>query len=266
VSVPRLAQLQRDFLAALVTGDNARAEALVRPGRSAAARRIDIYRNNVRSNWRGALQAAYPVVAALVGESFFAEAADRFADAEPSRSGDLHRFGPGFAAFLAAYAHAAGLAYLPDVARLEWAWHEAFHAAEHDSLDFALLAAVAPERYGKLRFGLHPSARLVRSDFPVLSIWNAHQPGADGECRVDPGAAGERVLVFRGDLETRLFALDETGWSFLAGLARGASLDEVAAAPELAGDAGFLGEALRRWAGEGVIVSFSLPAGGRQDP
>ena len=256
--MPRLAQLQRDVLAALLSGEDSRAAALVRPGSTSAARRLEVYRHNVRSNWRGALRAVYPVVAALVGEAFFDEAADRFAEAEPSRSGDLHRFGPGFAAFLAAYPHAAGLPYLPDVARLEWAWHESFHAGEHDKLDFAKLAAVAPEHYGELRFFLHPSARLLRSDHPVLSIWRAHQEDHGGDLQVDAGAAGEDVLVFRGDLDTRVFALEKADWGFLASLARGDTLDETANCLALAGQGDFLGEALRRWSAEGVIVSFSL--------
>jgi hypothetical protein len=253
-----LAGLQRDFLAAIVTGDNARAEGLLRPGGIAAASRVGVYRNNARSNWRGALQAAYPVVLALVGEPFFNEAADRLAEAQPSRSGDLHRFGGGFAEFLATYPHASELGYLPDVARLEWAWHESFHAAEHDMLELERLARVAPEDYGSLRFRLHPSARLVRSGFPVFSIWQANQEGFTGDGRIDPAAGGEQVLVFRGDLDTRLFALETADWHFLHNLVQGLSLEEAADHDSLAGNEAFLGEALRRWVGEGVIVSFSL--------
>jgi hypothetical protein len=256
-----LAGLQRDFLAAVVTGDDTRAGALLRPGGIAAARRIGIYRNNARSNWRGALQAVYPVVLALVGEPFFNEAADRLAEAQPSRSGDLHRFGGGFAEFLSTYPHASELAYLPDVARLEWAWHESFHAAEHGMLELEKLARVAPESYGSLCFRLHPSARLVRSGFPVFSIWQANQEGFTGDGRIDPAAGGEQVLAFRGDLDTRLFALYVEDWHFLNCLALGLSLEETADHECLEGSGPFLGEALRRWVGEGVIVSFSLGAG-----
>jgi hypothetical protein len=258
--MPPLADIQSTFLDSLFTGGNAGAEALVVPGDIGAARRLDIYRHNARSNWRSALQAVYPVVLALVGEPFFNEAADRFADAEPSRSGDLRCFGGGFAAFLAGYPHAGELAYLPDVARLEWAWHESFHAAEHAVLEVAKLALVAPDRYGDLLFGLHPSVRLVRSDFPALAIWRANQEGFKGDGRVDLGAGGEHVLVFRGDGETRLFALERADWQFLHCLERGLSLEETAGQEGLDGDAAFPGEALARWVGEGVIVSFSLPA------
>lgn len=258
--MPPLAEIQRAFLDSLFTGGNAGAEVLVLPGDIGAARRLDIYRHNVRSNWRGALQAVYPVVLALVGEPFFNEAADRFAEAEPSRSGDLHRFGGGFAAFLASYPHASALAYLPDVARLEWARHESFHAAEHGVMEFAELARVAPESYPRLHFRLHPSTRLVRSDFPVLAIWRANQEGVTVDGHIDLGAGGERVLVFRGDGETRLFALEQADWQFLHCLELGLSLEETADQEGLADNAAFLGEALGRWVGEGVIVSFSLPA------
>jgi hypothetical protein len=256
-----LAGLQRAFLAAVTGGDPASAEQLVRPAAVGAARRLDIYRNNARSNWRGAMQAVYPVVLALVGEPFFNEAADRLADAEPSRSGDLHRFGSGFADFLTTYPYARELPYLPDVARLEWAWHESFHAAEHEKLAFEQLAQVAPGRYGELRFRLHPSARLVRSDYPVFSIWQANQPGVADVAGVELDSGGERVLVFRGDLDTRLFPLEENDWAFLASLARGDSLEDAASVEQLAARPDFLGPALSRWAEEGLIVSFSLPEG-----
>jgi len=261
MNVPILAEVQRAMLAAIVGGDKAPAEAMVRPGRLGAARRLDIYRHNLRSNWRGALQSAYPVVLALVGAAFFNEAADRYSDAAPSRSGDLHRFGGGFAGFLAAYPYAAALAYLPDVARLEWAWHESFDAAEHGMLDFDSLACVAPERHGELRFRLHPAVRLVRSDYPILAIWRANQEGRAADERVDLGAGGERVLVHRGDRDPRLLALEEADWNFLSSLELGRTLEETASHECLAGHEFFLGEALQRWVGEGVIVSFALDAG-----
>ena len=62
-----------------------------------------VYRRNVLANLHDALAAAYPVVRRLVGEAFFREAAERFARAHPSRSGDLHRFGEGFGQFLSRY-------------------------------------------------------------------------------------------------------------------------------------------------------------------
>src|SRR5262249_36772420 len=89
--------------------------------------RLSVYRRNVLANQHDALAATYPVVRRLVGDAFFRESATRYALAHPSDSGDLHRFGAHLAAFLAAYAPARELSYLPDVARLEWAVARSFH-------------------------------------------------------------------------------------------------------------------------------------------
>ena len=131
----------RDTQLAIATSlllDDDAAVAQIRAGKLSAMRRLEIYRHNVYTNLRGALKDIYPVILAIVGEAFFHHAADQFVAAHPSRSGDLNQFGGEWAAFLGSYAHAAELAYLPDVARLEWAWHRAFHAGDATRFDPAV--------------------------------------------------------------------------------------------------------------------------------
>jgi len=210
---------------------------------------VAVYRRGVIENQHGALAAAYPVVQRLVGEAFFREAAARYAHAWPSRSGDLHDFGAELAAFLRGYPFAAGLPYLADVARLEWALHESSHAEEGARLDFAALAAVPAERHGSLRFGLHPSVRRIDSAHPVLALWEANQPERDGTPERD---GPERVLVARLHGTARPRAVDAVEWRFLESLARGESLEE---AHDRLGEfaAAFIGPALARYAREGIL-------------
>lgn len=238
-----LAQLQRDFLESIFAAASP----------DAAGRGLEIYRRNVLGSLHDALAATYPVVRRLVGEAFFREAARAFARARPSTSGDLHEYGGSLAAFLATYPHAAQLPYLPDVARLEWAVHESFHAADVPAMDYAPLARIGPERYGELRFRLHPSARLARSPYPILAIWEANQDGRDGTPEGDADA--QRVLVIRKDLAVRPLPLDPIDWTFLAALERGECLQEAAdAVGEAAG--GYLAPALVRYAAAGVIAGY----------
>src|SRR5262249_964538 len=139
-----------------------------------------IYQRNLLSNLRDALRAAYPVVRRLVGDAFFNEAADRFARAHPSTSGDLHRYGESFPDFIAAYAPACSLEYLPEVACLEWAVAQAFHAADAREFDFTALAAIPESERSGIRITLQPAARLIESDHPVAAIWEANQAQRDG--------------------------------------------------------------------------------------
>ena len=173
------------------------AVARIHAGKLSATRRLEIYRHNVFANLCGGLQDIYPVVVSVVGKTFFYTAVDEFVRQHPSQSGDLNQYGGEWAAFLGAYPHAQELPYLPDVARLEWAWHQAFHAADARAFDLARLAAIPAGEHAALRFKLHPAARLIQSDFPLLRIWEVNQPAFAGDMAVDWDASGDTLLVYR---------------------------------------------------------------------
>ncbi len=169
----------------------------IRAGRLSTTRRLEIYRHNVFANLRGGLQDIYPVVVSVIGEAFFHHAADVFARQHLSQSGDLNQYGGEWAAFLGAYPHAKELPYLPDVARLEWAWHQAFHAADATAFDLARLAAIPADEHAALQFKLHPTVRLIQSDFPLLRIWEVNQPAFAGDMTLDWDVPGDTLLIHR---------------------------------------------------------------------
>ena len=239
-----LAAIQREFLAELADG-GARRDA-----------GMEVHRRNAEDNWHGALAAAYPVVARLVGPAFFREAALRYAGATPSASGDLGEFGAAFARFLAAYPHAATLPYLADVARLEWALHESERARDAAPLDLAALARCAGGDPGAIRLRLHPAVRLIESPHPILALWEANQAGGDGTPVAAPGVA--RVLVRRVGFVAVPAAIDAPDWTLLAALAAGETLDEACVA---LGDAAteHLGPVLARFVRDGVLCDFEAP-------
>lgn len=243
-----LARTQAEFL-----------EAVLDPRGAALSPGLEVYRRTVRANLGGALAAAYPVVLRLVGDAFFAEAAQRYVRANPSRSGDLHDYGATFGAFLEVYEPARKLAYLPDVARLEWACHESHHAADAQPFEFAALARVATQSLGEVRFQLHPAARLLRSFHPVAAIWEANQPPRDGTPdRLD---GPDHVLVRRVELQVRVERIDAADWTLLAGFAAGAGLAAASAALAPGDAQRILAASLARFVRDGVICGFTLPAG-----
>jgi hypothetical protein len=113
---------------ALAAQQQAFSDALFAPAAEASLKlrhgeRFGLYRGNLASTWTKALAAAYPVIAQLVGEEFFAALAREYGRAHPSDSGDLNRFGARFEPFLRCFEHVKDLPYLPDMARLEWQLH-----------------------------------------------------------------------------------------------------------------------------------------------
>ena len=259
--MPALRELQRQFGAALTDGDAAGIAPFIRDAGIEPARRIAIYRNNWHENFLATLAAAYPVLKRLVGDDYFRQMTREFQRLYPSRSGNLQHLGAPLADFLDGRFARTQFAYFADVARLEWAYQETLVAADHDALDVRRLAAVPESHWPELGFALHPAVRLVRSDFPVLTIWSAHQPGPAGTAidntTIALDSGGENVLLRRTRLEVEMRRLPRAEFTLLENLARGRSL--AAAADEAqASDASFdLACALRRYVGLAVIVDFS---------
>lgn len=168
--MPTLLEVQRAMGAFLAQGDLAAAEFVIADG-IAPDSRLSIYRNTYAGNLVGALRISYPVIRRLVGEDFFEGAARVFVDTHPAQSAYLNDYGSQFGDFLAHFSPAASLAYLPDVARLEWAVNGALHAEDAPTLDPARLAALPAE--AELKFVAHPSVRLLQTRYPADAIWRA---------------------------------------------------------------------------------------------
>jgi len=256
--VPSLREVQLAFAEAVFNSADTHLSHQVRANGLSGARRLQVYRNNVFSSLTSALQAVYPVVERLVGDGFFRCVADRYIRLHPSTSGNLHDFGAAFPEVLAGFEAAAGLPYLPDVARLEWAYHQVFHAAEHAPLDLAALATVPAERYTQVRFQLHPASRLLASDYPVLRIWQVNQPDYEGDQTVDLAEGGVKVLVIRQHLDIEVEPLREGDYALLRSLADGDALAQVyekASGVQADFD---LTTRLKHHVGRGTLVDFCL--------
>ena len=166
----RLAERQRNFGAALLDPTRRVPPGLVGPDGEPSARRFSVYRNNVVAGLIETLTAAFPAVHRIVGADFFRAMAGAYAVAEPPLSPILLEYGAGFADFISGFEPASRLPYLPDVARIERAWTEAYHAPDASPLEAADLMAVDPDRFGAIRLSVHPSLRIVRSQLPALTI------------------------------------------------------------------------------------------------
>jgi hypothetical protein len=229
-----LSELQAAFSRGVLDPADAEiAESIVAAGMPAASR-MAVYRGNLDANYTGTLREVYPVSLRLVGEGFFDALARAYARQVPSRSGDLHDFGEELPGFLEGFAPARGLPYLPDVARLEWAVHRVFHARAAARIDPAELAAVPPERLADVCFELSPAARLLRSAYPVLTIWRVNQPDYAGDQTVDLSLGTQCVLVIRRDLDVALEPLADADYANLDSLHRGRGLEHALAAAQRA--------------------------------
>ncbi len=220
-----LRERQRAFAAALTDPELPVPTGVLGRNGRCDVRRFAVYRNNVTAGLVTALGDRFPVVRRLVGDPFFAAMARAYVAGHKPASPLLIEYGSSFPDFIAAFPPAAEVPYLADVARLEAAWTEAFHAAEASPLD---PRAVPVEDLEETVLKLHPSLRLIRSPYPIGTIWAAHQ----GEAEPQPPAAWEpeELLVVRPDAEVLVHRLPAGGVAFAADLAAGVPLGAATAA------------------------------------
>jgi uncharacterized protein len=220
--------------------------------------RFAIYRANTLANAVKALEAAYPVVAKIVGSEFFSGLAREYRLRFASQAGDLNEYGEFFADFIDGFAPARDMAYLADVARLEWLVHRAHYAADPAPFDAARLAAVPSQQQPELRPRPHPACHVLRSVYPIARIWQVHQDAFSGAFEVDFSQKPSFALVSRPHFKVEVTRISDAEAAFLSAALSGATLASALTAAQERDDAFDLGGSLSAWVQSSVIVDFGL--------
>ena len=215
------------FASALINPERATPAVVSGPKGKAAAKRYNVYRNNVTVSLIDALAAVYPAVQRITGVDFFRAMARSHIRATPPCSPLLSEYGRDFPAFIERYEYASSMPWLADAARIERAWLDAYHAADAEPLPPAALAAVPQEKLADLDFIAHPATRIVRSRFSAVTIVASNR-GNEPVGRID-ASIPEDALITRPDLEVMLRRLPPGGATFIESLMSGRSLGEAAA-------------------------------------
>ncbi|MCT4656417.1 MAG: DNA-binding domain-containing protein [Cohaesibacter sp.] len=228
-AIPPLIADQQAFSEGLLVAERELPNDVIGPAKGKKAlKRYNVYRNNVIVGLTEALMASYPTITELVGEEFFRAMAPAYIRTTPPKSGMLAQYGESFCDFLEGFEPVLDVPYLPDMARLEYAWLQSYHAQDIAPLDPAILQEIEQERLGELIFRFHPACQLLTSSHPIYSIWAAHKQD-------DPAAhmerityQGENVLITRPDLDVSVISLPQGGETFIAALMDGKCLAEAA--------------------------------------
>lgn len=253
--MPSLFDVQCAMCRGLMQDEAGQAADLIVGAGLAPAQRLGVYRNTIVATLANALRLSYPAAHRLVGADFFEGAAQIFARDRAPRCADLNAYGAEFPDFLRDFAPAATLAYLADVARLEWAVNRALHAPDDDPLTVERLATVAPADHDRVCFVAHRSVSALRSEFPVDSIWRAVlQHDGDALAAIDPGSGPVCLLVQRLAGKVEVERLDEGAWRFAVALFDGRPLG-TALESGVGADAPAL---LAQHLGAGRLVAFRL--------
>ena len=209
-----LAQIQREMARSVMTpltaNDDMRRESL--DGKSmervaqsfiapnsllSAFERLEIYNRQYWYRVLGALVEDFPALRSVIGARAFEAMSVAYLAEHPSRSFTLRNLGSHLAEWLKKNPQFAGrrARLAQDVARVEWAFVEAFDQAEHDPLTLEQIATLDSAS----RLSLQPHLRLIELEFPVddlvLNLHKRekrqtseagmqHQDGADAPARL----------------------------------------------------------------------------------
>ncbi|WP_374447028.1 putative DNA-binding domain-containing protein [Stella sp.] len=165
---PASAAWARRFAQALLDPDAAVPPGIRVPDGVDPGRRFAVHRNNVLSGLVECLHGRFPAVAAIVGRDFFDAMATVYVRAHPPADPVLATFGDRLPDFVAGFPPAGAVPYLADVARIEAARTRAWHAAD-DAGDAG--AEGPPRSVADARLRLCGAPELVRSSFPVVTVW-----------------------------------------------------------------------------------------------
>ena len=257
---PDLSTLQADFRATVLADTNADGAEPKPPEALLAAvnangippeRRLAIHRNHFATTLVDSLGGVFEATRALLGPEFFDAFAKRYVRAHPPSAPGLFEYG---GAFPDALANTPGLAdhgYVIDVARLEWAMHESFHAPAAPALQPTRLTALPADQIGDAILKAHPTVRLIQATFPVHALWRGALDNAVDGAMLQGEPA--HLILSRPNLDVELEPLAPAAYSFVSELFAGQSIDTAAGTAASAGattgefDLGkTLGPALRR--------------------
>jgi hypothetical protein len=183
--------------------------------RLSAVEQVDVYREQFFLRHVDALREDFATVAHLVGDDAFEALAHDYLAEHPPSSFTLRDLGEAFPAFVA---HDALLA---DLARIEWAFVEAFDAEDLPPFDPSSLAAIAEDAWPSARIVLQPAVQLVAMGHPGHDYRAAVKRGDDPP-RPEPRASF--VVVYRGESSLAYIEVEREAFELLAELTRGSPL------------------------------------------
>jgi hypothetical protein len=222
----QIPSVQKQFSDAVLHAEQVTPGGIVGPDGKVSDKRFSVYRNNVMVSLIEAMGANFPTIQRLLGEDFFTALARAFVIENPPAVPMLFLYGENFAAFLDSFEPVREFPYLGDVARVEFAWLQAYHAADEDILDAGALAAIPEDSVGLARFVIHPASWVFHSIWPVATIVARNRE--NGDCGDIDLSRGEDILITRPRLDVEIRVLPQGGYEFLNGLATGYNLEQAA--------------------------------------
>jgi len=223
--MPKLCDIQQAFAEAIVEGTCQTATAAMAADGS-ALRSLALYRRLIRNNFVQVLRITYPALHRLVDDNYFGVLARGYIKKYPSTSGDLFLYGRHLPAWLQRI-EASPL--LVELARLEWACHEVYQAADSVPFPPDRFQAMASADPSRVTIQFHQTVRFLACSLPVHRVWQALQPDATPDVAISLPLPEEQtgLIVVRSCGAVQVIPLAWLEYRLLEALSQGASVASI---------------------------------------
>lgn len=220
------ARLQHSFAQAIFFDDVAIPATIRAATGPASTSRFGVYRNNVIAGLMKAVGARYPVVRKLLWDDAFNHVAKLYVTMEPPRSPVLLGYGESFPGFLRKISEGVAGDYVADIAELEAARTRAYHAEDAIPVGQDSFARLTSDQLTNMQIKLHPSVTVLKSRFPIVSVWQANLYANDNT--IDAWRA-ESALIARPRLNVEVRRLSPGEYEFFGALSAGQTVGSAVA-------------------------------------
>ncbi len=185
-------------------------------------RRFSVYRNNVVASLIESLEVAFPVIKKLVGDEFFQAMAALYVRQYPPSSPLMMFYGNKLPEFLKSFQPVQHLPYLHDTAQLEFLLRESYHAGDPEQVDPEVLVKLTPEEQVQTCLEFNPAVKLLFSQYPVASIWEANVNNGP-----KPKPVEEYVIIVRPEFDPYPINMSQGGFYFIQALMKGNTIGQA---------------------------------------
>jgi hypothetical protein len=233
-------------LEALVNGDE----------RLSAAERVGIYADSYFYRLLECLGEDFPATQAVLGTDNFAALVKGYLLEHPPTEPSILYAGLYLADFLNDHPLAERWPFIADLARLERAVLDVFHAADSPPLRIEALQTVPSEKWPALKLRTHPAVDIVHSEWRIADVLHSVEQGREW---TDPKYKEASVLVWRQNAFVNYRNLEPVERDALVIVAKGASFaavcETMAAGAEEPNRVALIGRLMARWLADGIIMA-----------
>ncbi len=202
------------------------AEFLNPQGSASGRERMAVYSGGYVARIQESLAETYEAVKHVMGEASFLGMAESYAEARSSTGYNLSDAGKELGSFFEKTDWKKNLPFLPDLARLERLVAGSFHAFAGKSFDPSVLAGLDEDNWNRLRLEFQPFVKILRSEWPILDIWNARKTPLK-EMNIPLIGRPQNALIYRHQFEVYCKPMEKLEYEMISCLFAGKTLGEA---------------------------------------